>query len=67
MALPPEFNEVMMRTTIRCLAAVALSCALANDVGSYLQISAGRAEYNFDCRWYCCTSARHNSMKIGGG
>jgi len=60
-----------MRTMTQCLAATALSCvlcpALADDVGPYAQLSAGRTTYDFDCGFYSCGAARGNSVKIGGG
>jgi hypothetical protein len=63
--------ELMMNVLTQFLGATALSCALApalaNEVGPYVQLSAGRAEYDFDCGWNSCSGSRGNSVKIGGG
>lgn len=60
-----------MTTMTRCLAAAALSCALApalaDDIGPYAQLSLGRTKYDFDCGYYSCGGSRGNSAKIGGG
>jgi opacity protein-like surface antigen len=60
-----------MTTTTRWLAATALACtlapALAGDAGYYVQASAGRTTYDFDCGWYSCQGARGNTVKLGGG
>ncbi len=60
-----------MNTMKRWLAASALTCmvapALADDAGFYVQASAGRTTYDFDCNFYACAGARGNAVKLGGG